>query len=226
MTGPNPTDAPELISIGAQSIVDRSKSLGLVWTRRLATVNDGSNPASCVITFDNDTVPVTAVSMVGPLPVDARVYVDMVPPSANFITGVATTAGAPWFLGSASLNNALAAGTTVSAVNVNMPGPQTFTLTKNFTTSDIKIDFHATFFSTLASTLARFAVSIAGTDVDICHLTINTANNHSQVSGTDIIPSTLSGSVAITARWRRISGTGTLTTDTSDWISISAVEVA
>jgi hypothetical protein len=226
MTGPNPTDAPELISIGAQSIVDRSKSLGLVWTRRLATVNNGTDPASCVITFDNDTVAVTAVSMVGSLPTDARVYVDMVPPSGNFIVGIATTGAAPLLGGAISLNNALAAGTTVSAVNVDMPGPQTLTLVKASPASSIKIDFHATFFSTLASTLARFAVSIAGTDFDICHLTINTANNHSQVSGTDIIPSASSGSVAITARWRRISGTGTLTTDTSDWISISAVEIS
>lgn len=92
MTSPSfsfTTEAPELISIGAQSIVDRSKSLGLVWTRRLATVNDGSDPTNCSITFDNDTVPVTAVSMVGTLATDARVYVDMVPPSANFICGVA-----------------------------------------------------------------------------------------------------------------------------------------
>jgi hypothetical protein len=225
MTSPFPIEAPDLIGVGAQSIVDRSKSLGLVWTRRLATVNDGTDPASCVVTFDNDLVAVTVVSMVGALPKDTRVYVDMVPPSGNFIVGLATTAGAPWLAGAVSLNNALAAGTTTSATNVNMPGPQTLTLTKKYTTSDIKIDFHATFFSTLASTLARFAVSIAGTDTDVCHLTINTANNHSQVSGTKIVASTLSGAVAITARWRRISGTGTLTTDTSDWISISAVEI-
>jgi hypothetical protein len=224
MTGPNPTDAPELISIGAQSIVDRSKSLGLVWTRRLATVNDGSDPASCVITFDNDTVPVTAVSMVGPLPLDARVYVDMVPPSGNFIVGVAITNGAPWFLGSTSLNNAIAAGTTVSAVNVDMPGSPTITLTKNFTTTDIKIDFHVTCLTTLANTSVRCAVSIGGTDNDIAHLVLNPANTHLQLSGTKIFTSILSGPVAIIARWRRIAGGGTMTTGTDDWISMSAVE--
>jgi hypothetical protein len=225
MTGPNPTDAPELISIGAQSIVDRSKSLGLVWTRRLATVNDGTNPASCVITFDNDTVAVTAVSMVGPLPLDTRVYVDMVPPSGNFITGVATTSGAPWFLGSASLSQLSPGGTTVSAVNVNMPGSPTITLTKNFETTDIKIDFHATLLTTLANTSVRCAVSIGGTDNDICHLVLNPASTHLQVSGTKIFTSTLSGPVAIIARWRRIAGGGTLTTGTDDWIAMSAVEL-
>jgi hypothetical protein len=95
MTGPNPTDAPELISIGAQSIVDRSKSLGLVWTRRLATVTDCSDLTSCAVLFDGDKDSVTAVSMVGYPGTGARVYVDMVPPSANFIVGFANDTAIP-----------------------------------------------------------------------------------------------------------------------------------
>lgn len=91
MTGPLATDAPDLMSVGAQSIVGRSKSLGLVWTRRLATVISGSSAPSCTVIFDNDTIPVAAVSMIGVLTVGSRVYVDMVPPSGNFIVGVAIT---------------------------------------------------------------------------------------------------------------------------------------
>lgn len=98
MTTPTPpasTDAPDLISVGAQSLVDRSKSLGLVWTRRLATVTDCKDLTSCAILFDGDTESVTAVSMVGYPGLNARVYVDMVPPSANFIVGFANDTGIP-----------------------------------------------------------------------------------------------------------------------------------
>jgi hypothetical protein len=95
MTSPFTIEAPELISIGAQSIVDRAKSLGLVWTRRLATVVDCSDLTSVSVLFDGDTVNVTAVSMVGFPGKGARVYVDIVPPSANFIVGFANNPAVP-----------------------------------------------------------------------------------------------------------------------------------
>jgi len=87
MTSPFPVDAPELFSVGTEAIVERSKHLGLVWTRRLATVISAGDPASVTIRFDADTVDESAVSMVGGLPEGARVYVDIVPPGGNFIVG-------------------------------------------------------------------------------------------------------------------------------------------
>lgn len=227
MTSPFPIDAPELIGIGAQSIVDRAKPLGLIWTRRLATVMDGTLPQATVILFDADTVNTVAVSMLGVLPIGARVYVDMVPPSANFITGVVASLEAPVLFGApVNLNAALAAGTTVSAFYANMPGSPTVTLDKGSASTSIRVDLHASLFSTLANTEVRLAVNINGTtDGDTVNFFINAANTHVQLASVAIFPFASVGSIPIIARWRRVSGGGTLTTNANDWISLAATEV-
>ena len=224
---PFPVEAPDLIGIGAQSIVDRAKPLGLTWTRRMATVVDAiTDPANTIILFDGDSINTTAVSMVGALPPDTRVYVDMVPPAANFITGLVADNLNPIFFGAISYNAALAAGTTTSATYVNLPGNPSMTLTKTYLQTRIRLDLHVTSFSTLTNTSVRYAININGsTDGDMCQIVINPANTHTQVSGTVIFPFTASGSVPLVARWRRPAGGGTLTTDTNDWLSMTAQEV-
>lgn len=231
MTGPDnpfPVEAPDLVGIGAQSIVERAKPLGLVWTRRPATVVDATtDPASCVIVFDGDTVNTNAVSMIGKLPVDTRVYVDMVPPAANFIVGLVTDELNPILFGASSLNSAFAAGTTTSATYVNLPGPPTVTITKAFVTSRLYVGITATIQSTLANTSARLAAGITNVgDGDIAQLVINPANTHLQVAGAAIFPAPFAGSITVTGRWRRVAGGGTLTTGTDDWVSIVVMEVA
>lgn len=93
MTSPFPVDAPELFSVGTQSIVERSKHLGLIWIRRMATVVSASDPANVTIIFDADTVEQSAVSMVGALSNGSRVYVDITPPGGNFIVGSVSGTG-------------------------------------------------------------------------------------------------------------------------------------
>jgi len=68
----------------ARAIVDNARRLGLTWERVLATVEDPNAPT---VTIDGDSVPVNAVPMIGPLLTNQRVYVDKVPPAANFIVG-------------------------------------------------------------------------------------------------------------------------------------------
>lgn len=222
---PSPTEAPELIAVGAQSIVDRSKSLGLVWTRRLATVVDGSDPANCSITFDNDTVSVTAVSMVGALATDTRVHVDMVPPAGNFIVGIVTTTLNPMLTGIVNYNAAAAAGTTVSAAFANMPGSPTMTLVKQNASTRIRLDMHVTCLSTLANTSLQIGVLVNASDFAVASLVINPTSTHLQLSGTLIFTAAVSGSIPIVARWRRLAGGGTITQGTDDWVSMTAQEI-
>jgi hypothetical protein len=96
MTSPTPdtpdVNAPELVGVGAQTIVDRSQALGLTWARKIAEVQSGDDPTACLVIFDGDTAAVSVVSMIGKLTNGDRVYVDTVPPSANFITGLASPA--------------------------------------------------------------------------------------------------------------------------------------
>lgn len=95
MTNPAPeeapvtTDAPDLITVGARSIVDNAQRLGLTWELRLATV---TVPTDAVtnnpqVICDGDLQPVDAISMVGPVTSARRVWVIAVPPAGNYIVG-------------------------------------------------------------------------------------------------------------------------------------------
>jgi hypothetical protein len=79
--------APELISVGAKSIVENAQRLGLEWGLKIATVIDGSDPTAITAIYDGDTssAPIDMTSMIGTLLFNQRVYVITVPPSGNFI---------------------------------------------------------------------------------------------------------------------------------------------
>jgi hypothetical protein len=79
-------EAPELISIGAQSIVDRADSLGLTWGWRPATIVSAVSGAITAV-YDNDTEAIGMFSLVPGLYIGARVMVQKVPPSGNYIVG-------------------------------------------------------------------------------------------------------------------------------------------
>ena len=83
----DPKDAPELVGVGVQTLVDDAGRLGLTWQLKLATVTD---PKPLEAICDGDTVAIGMVSMVGTVPLGARVYVMAVPPSGNFIVGQMT----------------------------------------------------------------------------------------------------------------------------------------
>jgi hypothetical protein len=72
-----------------QAVQDNAQRLGLTWTRRPATVTSTS---PLMATLDGDTEPISMTSMLERLEVGQRVYVDIVPPSANFIVGIITVA--------------------------------------------------------------------------------------------------------------------------------------
>lgn len=225
MTSPFPIDAPELFAVGTEAIVDRAQHLGLIWTKRLATIVDATDPANATVLFDADIVNQSAVSMVGVLAVGTRVYVDMIPPGGNFIVGIAETLPNPLFFGAVNFNAALAAGTTVSAAFVDLPTSPTRTLAKEFVTTRIRVDLHCVFYSTLANTGASFAVSLNGIDGGVCQIVANAANTYTQCSGTAIFPFASNGNITVIGRWKRFVGGGTLTTDGNVWFSMTAQEV-
>jgi hypothetical protein len=84
-------EAPALIGIGAQSIVDRAKELGLVWNLRPATVFATANVANLPgvqIQYDGDPSILRVVNLTGQsLQVGDRVMGMEVPPSANYVIG-------------------------------------------------------------------------------------------------------------------------------------------
>lgn len=68
--------------IGAQELLAQAARLGLVWRLRPATVIAGA-----MVTFDGDTTPVAAVSLIGALYPGARVMCIITPPDGTFIVG-------------------------------------------------------------------------------------------------------------------------------------------
>jgi hypothetical protein len=90
----NPSkEAPELISVGIQTVVERADALGLTWDLRPATVSDGSDPVAVIAAYDGDTASIAMTSMVGPIPPATRVYAVKVPPAGNYIIGFVTEIG-------------------------------------------------------------------------------------------------------------------------------------
>ena len=72
-------------SAAASALIQNADRLGLKWDLKPATVSQ-VEPVVTVV-YDGDTTPITAVSMIGNVSIDQRVYVIFVPPSGNFIIG-------------------------------------------------------------------------------------------------------------------------------------------
>lgn len=125
----------------------------------------------------------------------------------------------------AGLNSAVTAGSTASATYVDMTAPNSFTLVKLNGNTAVKVELHMTCYSSIANTTIRFGVQINGVDYDICQLLFNTANQHSQVSGVRRITGIPAGTYAVKGRIRVVSGTGTITITTDDWLSLYGEEV-
>lgn len=71
----------------ARAIAERADSLGLVWKLRPATLMPPSPSGQLQIMYDGDSVTINAVSLIGRLPVGARVMCVVTPPAGNHIIG-------------------------------------------------------------------------------------------------------------------------------------------
>lgn len=124
------------------------------------------------------------------------------------------------------LSALIGAGTTTSSSYANMPATSSVNITKASASTRLRIEFAVTTFVTVASTIVQFGVSVNGTDYDISRLFFNPASTHESCPTGVVYISGLAASVwTVQARWKRISGTGTVTTDANDWITLDAQEV-
>lgn len=77
-------EAPSLIGVGADALVENATRLGLTWVLRFGTVQT-DDPLTVIV--DGDTVPVSMVSLTGYLEVGARVSVLIVSSKVHFVIG-------------------------------------------------------------------------------------------------------------------------------------------
>lgn len=77
-------EAPSLIGIGADALVQNATRLGLTWVLRYGTVTT-ADPLT--VTVDSDEIPVAMVSLIGALAEDTRVSVLIVSSKVHFVVG-------------------------------------------------------------------------------------------------------------------------------------------
>lgn len=115
---------------------------------------------------------------------------------------------------------------TTSATYVDITGASTsFTKLGGALESDMIVRVSMSLFVTVATTGIKIGVNVNGTDTDAAIITLNTANAHSTLpTGTVRITALAAGAYTVKLRALRSAGTGTLTIDGSDSVSMDIRE--
>lgn len=222
----SPSVLPDAISAGAKQLVEKARQLGLIWTLRIATISVATLDNLSAV-FDGDSAAISVTNISGEqLIAGDRVYVIIVPPAGNFVIG------RPGLMIMGNMCNnvvPMSAGTTTSATFVGLPGSPSVTLTKRFTDTDLRVMWGQTFFVTGAAAGAKFGVTTTahgGISAFLGQLAeVNTAlNSHTSISGFTGITGVPAGTATWTGAWARLSGAGTLNTDTNDFWSMCIEE--
>jgi hypothetical protein len=125
-----------------------------------------------------------------------------------------------------SIGNATGAGTTTSATYANVAATSSFTFAKLSSSTGLYVPISLICYAATNTAVARLGVLIDGVDYDLVgSYPFGVAGQQQCVSGGDTISGIAAGVYTIQARWLRVSGSGTLTTDANGWISLSATEV-
>lgn len=220
MTGPASQDAQATV----QAVVENADRLGLIWKRRPATIT-AANPGAVMGTLDGDTEPISLTPMiVGAVAVGQRVYVDIVPPSGNFISGTISPSGE---FGSGGLSSVSAGFSTVSAnfVNMTLVTPS-LAFTKKAASTRLVLQMHATGYLTGAVGAVVDIGLLVNGDYVIGSLVYNNGSQHLQISGVLYVPAGVpAGDYTVIPRVR-ISGGSTFNMDGGDRVSFEVIEKA
>ncbi len=119
------------------------------------------------------------------------------------------------------------ADTTTSATYVSFAGTASVSITKVQDATRLRVDLATTAFIATGDSEGRFGVLVGGVDYDLVNWDASTLSDREGWGGFVYIPaaSVPAGVYTVQLRWRRVSGAGTLTRQTSDWISLSCREV-
>jgi hypothetical protein len=123
-------------------------------------------------------------------------------------------------------------GTTTSATYVDQPTSPTANLVKARDTTQLRVRIAMSLYVTAQPTVVRAGIRLTNTeaavdfDQDVIRMCLNAANSHQGYAGTITTSASLpGGNYSATARWLRVSGSGTVTVDSNDQISIEVEEV-
>lgn len=225
------SQAPALIGIGAQSIVDRAKSLGLTWTLRPGTViaPPVQDPTGTQVVFDGDTDAgsIGAINLTGSaLAIGTRVMGMFVPPAGTYVVGTITLGtNSPNTAGITTVSGGTDSLTSTTYVDMAGGGVVSFDFTKEATSTQIRIDMSATAQAGSSNPFVTFGVRIGSTSYDVFQ-NYYAVTTRLPGSGTNVITSgLLPGLYTIHCQWK-LRSAGTVTRfGGDDYLSCYATEV-
>lgn len=93
--------------------------------------------------------------------------------------------------------------------------------------SDLIVQVSLACYATVAPTVVKIGVNVNGVDTDVSLMPINTANAHTALpTGAARITGLAAGTYTVKVRALRVSGTGTVTIDTNDTVTMVIQERA
>ncbi|HET7637178.1 MAG TPA: hypothetical protein VFK47_00415, partial [Ktedonobacteraceae bacterium] len=122
------------------------------------------------------------------------------------------------------ISNVSSAGNTTSGTYANFPTTSSVSFTKAAGNSKLTVRGSVGAFTSATGINARIGVNINSTDYDCGTLLFNTASQHQQIVCSVTISSVAAGSYTAQLRWKIVAGSGTLSTDTNDWTTLSVEE--
>ena len=220
---------PGMAGVETQGIRDNADRLGLVWKRRPATIVgvESTDPTKISATMDGDTVAINVYSLIGLLPVGARVMCDIVPPSGVYVIGYLGEPGGVFRTNVATLRFAPASPTSFSTSSSsygNITGAN-FTFTKLYMNSSLHVDLKTSGFSTGTGASAVVGISVGGTSYDMATLRFNVQQQHLSFSGDRLITDPYAPGAYVVQVIFKVVGTLTYTTDFADLTTVTMTEI-
>lgn len=125
----------------------------------------------------------------------------------------------------AVVNADWSAANTTSASYANAPGPITLTFNKYRATSLLAVTFLTNCFTTVGATEVQWGVSINAVDYDLTHFNFSAVSHDTQAAF--ITVSGLSAALGwlATVRWKRLSGTGAVSVNTTNHVAMAIEEI-
>ena len=198
---------PALFGVGAKSLVENAKRLGLTWRLTLGTVTEVTSADSLQVRLDGDTVSITVISMLGTSAVGNRVYVITVPPAANYAIGQVNTLYPSQQIAITTRTSnvgTFTVETLLDSVTASLVSGKTY-----------RVRYYVRLFSSVADGIARFRIhedSISGTVLAITQLYTAVTVNQSFPTYIEVLYTAVAtGDKTFVATGIRQTGTGNLT---------------
>jgi hypothetical protein len=218
------------------AVIDSRIADGAAWPTKMGTVAWRSpgisvgSPYTATVAFDGSSGTAQPVKCFESVIVDVGDRVGLIKYEGEWIiTGNYTL----HTLGTGEVNFGFSITSTSSATFVDMPSSPTATIMKWRDSTKLRIFIALSLTVSVTGTVPEIGTSVEsfdGTvayDEAIIHRAVNAAGDHRDMSGCITTPVLAGGQTyGITARWRRLSGTGNLTVDLNDTVSIDVREVA